>query len=71
MIHAMCNVKQKHKCEEKEFDKPCKFHVHGYQCYEVLKWDYCPYLHPEELRNIFILSQDKNVTAEQLLKALE
>ena len=42
--------------------------MHGYACYEELKWNYCPYLHSDEVRNAYRLSQDRNVTAQALLE---
>ena len=46
-------VKARQKEEQKEVDKPCKYHMHGYQCYEELKWGYCSYIHAEELKAAF------------------
>ena len=63
-------VKARQKEEQREVDKPCKFHVHGYPCYEELKWGHCAYLHSEEIRKAFVLSSIRGVAPEQILKEL-
>ena len=63
-------VKARQREEQKEVDKPCKFHVHGYPCYEELKWGYCSYLHSEEIRKAFVLSSIRGVAPAQILQEL-
>ena len=51
-------------------DKPCKYHLHGYPCYEELKWGHCSYLHAEELRRAFARASIRGVTPAQILGEL-
>ena len=64
-------VKQREREEQKEVDKPCKFHVYGYPCYEELKWGYCPYVHAEEVQKAMLLAKDRSISATQLLGEIE
>ncbi len=59
------------KDEEIEVDKYCKFHTHGYQCYNLLKWNYCKFVHSDEVRRAYQLAQQQSITASQLLEELE
>ena len=56
-------VKQREKDEEREVDKCCKFHTYGYQCYNMLKWDYCKYIHSDEIKKAYQLIQQQSVTS--------
>lgn len=57
-------VKQREREEQKEVDKPCKFHVHGFPCYEELKWGYCAYVHSEEVRRALAKAHDQQISAQ-------
>ena len=59
-------VKKRHREEQKEVDKPCKFHLHGYPCYQELKWGYCEFIHADELRRAFARAGSGGSTEEIL-----
>ena len=63
-------VKARQREERKEVDKPCKYHLHGYPCYEELKWGYCGYLHADELRRAFVRAGTRGVTTAEILAEL-
>ena len=37
----------------------------------MLKWDYCKYIHSDEIKKAYQLIQQQSVTSAQLLKELE
>ena len=36
----------------------------------MLKWDYCPYIHSDELRKAFVKAQDPQIKLEDLLREI-
>ena len=36
----------------------------------MLKWDYCPYIHSDELRKAFVKAQDPQIKLDDLLKEI-
>ena len=44
----------------------CKQYVNGYVCIALAKTKYCPFAHIEQVREAYLISKGKYVTAEEI-----